>query len=133
MFEVSIMRFCAVYFYGNRKARFLRTNPSCSKSKQVVQDMFYKMGVRLTTSGFKADLTKLQTAFPKAEKYLMLLYHYRDRWAVAFSPRSFCVSSRMTNRMRGEHIACFTYASCQTLLHERDPTVVARRARPWAS
>ena len=71
---------------------------------------FNKMRSQVTKARFEEDLKKLLTAFPKVEKYLVVLYKDRERWAMTFSPLTLCVSS-WTNRVEGEHIACFTRAS----------------------
>lgn len=75
-------------------------------SKKAFRDMFYKVRGRLNKSRFEEGFTELLQcleAFPKAEKYMMQLYHDRERWAVAFSPLSFCVASWTTNRVEGKY------------------------------
>ena len=84
--------------------------PYILDSKQAFRDMFYKARGRLNKSGFDKSFAELLEAFPKAEKYLMQLYHDRERWAVAFSPLSFCVASWTTNRVEGTHTVCFMRA-----------------------
>ena len=86
--------------------------PNILDSKQAFRDMFYNARGRLNKSEFEKSFTdELLEAFPKAEKYLMQLYHDRERWAVAFSPLSFCVASWTTNRVEGTHTVCFMRAN----------------------
>ena len=86
-----------------------KNQPYILDSKQAFRDIFYKARGRLNKSGFEESFTELLEAFPKAEKYLMQLYHDGERWALALSPLSFCVASWTTNSRR--------YAYCVLHIH----------------
>ena len=96
-------------------SQLFKHQPCMLDSKQAFRDMFYKARGRPNKSGFEETFTELLDAFPKAKKYLMQLYDDRERWAVAFSPLSFCVASWTTNRVEGTHTVYFMRAFYWTI------------------
>lgn len=64
------------------------------------------MRSHLSEAGFEESFEELIDTYPKAAKYMRVLYKDRERWAAAFSMLTFSVASFTTSRVEGmpEHV-----------------------------